>query len=265
MPDTSIPQGYKRCSKCGEVKAVEEFSKHLVSKDGLRPSCRQCVALVDKQYRQNNADKVAEALQRWRKNNPEKAREQEIRRFQANPEKGRERARDWYQANAKQARESHRRRYQANPEKKREYNRLQYQANPEKARESHRRWCEANPEKGRERARRRLARKNGIIHAVPANIEEILFDVQNGYCLYCQCELLNGYELDHIVPLALVDLLGKDYPGHVPTNLCLACEHCNSSKRHTSLEDWLTRKYPEQVDEILQRVEKHIEIMKEWE
>ena len=169
---------------------------------------------------------------------------------QMNPEKERERIRQWREAN---------------PEKPRESKRNWREANPEKLREYDRQWYQANTEKSRESKRRRRARKKGIVHAVPSNIEEILFDAQNGYCMYCQRELLNVYHLDHIVPLALADLLGKDYPGHVPSNLCLTCEHCNMSKNSSLLEDWLARKYPNQMNDILYRVECHIETMREWE
>lgn len=233
--DTSIPQGYKRCSKCGEVKAVEGFSKDKAKKDGLQSVCKACQVLVIRQYRQANLEKERERVRQYRQANPEKAREHNLRS------------------------------YQANSERKREYQRRWREVNPEKARERKRQSYQRNPENVRQRSRQRRARIKGIVHAVPINIESILFDVQNGHCMYCQCELLNGYHLDHIVPLAMADVLGKDYPGHIPTNLCLACEYCNESKHSALLEDWLTWKYPNQVDEILHRVERHIEIMRGWE
>ena len=37
-----IPDGYKRCSKCGEVKPVEEYYKDRTRKDGLRGLCKTC-------------------------------------------------------------------------------------------------------------------------------------------------------------------------------------------------------------------------------
>lgn len=250
MSDTSIPQGYKRCSKCGEVKAVEEFSKDKGNKDGFYSYCRVCHALVRLQYRQANPDKTRESKRRWKHANPDKVREMQRRHREANVNQVRESTRRYREANANQIRETQRQYREANTEKKREIDR-QY-------RKSH-------PEKSRESVHRRRTRKNGVIHAAPSKIEEILFDVQNGYCMYCQCELMNGYHLDHIVPLKLSDLLGAAHPGHVPTNLCLACQHCNDSKGYSVLEDWLRWKYPDQMDEILRRVEKHIEIMKEWE
>ena len=32
----------KKCNKCGETKAVDDYTKHTNSKDGLRHSCKRC-------------------------------------------------------------------------------------------------------------------------------------------------------------------------------------------------------------------------------
>ena len=250
MSDTSIPQGHKRCTKCGEIKAIEKFHKNKTRSTGYQSSCKECRKIISRKRYEANSEMILEVNRRWRQANPDKIRAIGRRYRQEESDKVRAANRKWETENIEKVRDRNRRRYQADPERRREYARL---------------WGKANPDKIRINTRRRRARVNNVIHAVPTNIEEILFDVQNGYCMYCKCELLNGYHLDHIVPLFLADLIGRNYPGHVPSNLCLACEHCNDSKKCSLLEDWLTWKYPEQVDEILQRVEKHIELMKEWE
>lgn len=33
---------YKKCSKCGEIKLVQDYSKHSQTNDGLRPNCKSC-------------------------------------------------------------------------------------------------------------------------------------------------------------------------------------------------------------------------------
>lgn len=201
MSDTIVPQGYKTCPKCGEVKPITGFPKETTRKDGLYGYCYIC----SRQWQRENPEEYREAVRRWQ------------------------------------------------------------QIKSEKARKQFRQWREANPERHRDNTRRGNMRKNDIRWSVPENIEEILFDVQNGYCLYCQCELMNGYHVDHIIPVVSAKILADTYPGHVPSNLCLTCAHCNQSKHSALLEDWLIWKYPDQMDEILQRVERHIEIMREWE
>lgn len=44
-PKEVLPDGYKRCSNCKEVKTVELFSKSSKSKDGLRYRCKDCRSL----------------------------------------------------------------------------------------------------------------------------------------------------------------------------------------------------------------------------
>lgn len=55
-----IEVGYKKCSKCGLVKSLENFHKNSYSKNGLRSSCKTCLA----QYRQRPECKIAEAKRR---------------------------------------------------------------------------------------------------------------------------------------------------------------------------------------------------------
>ena len=50
---TEVPEGYKRCSKCGEVKPVGEFSRNKSTKDRLRSECKEC----EKEYRKETKDK----------------------------------------------------------------------------------------------------------------------------------------------------------------------------------------------------------------
>jgi len=41
----------KRCSTCGKKKTLNEFTKDLRAKDGLKGQCRQCRSKYAKQYR----------------------------------------------------------------------------------------------------------------------------------------------------------------------------------------------------------------------
>lgn len=106
------------------------------------------------------------------------------------------------------------------------------------------------------------ARRLGLPYKRIPNLELILWDVQDNKCLYCQrtlCANMAGY--DHIIPLK-PKIQVENHPGHSLQNIALVCAGCNSSKKNDSVEDWASRKFPNRVDEILLRVERHIEIMK---
>lgn len=42
QPKESLPEGQRRCSKCGRVLPVSEFARRSKSKDGLQYECRDC-------------------------------------------------------------------------------------------------------------------------------------------------------------------------------------------------------------------------------
>ena len=50
-----IKNGFKLCSKCGELKPISEFSKDPGQKTGLACRCKDC----KRQYYINNKDRIA--------------------------------------------------------------------------------------------------------------------------------------------------------------------------------------------------------------
>lgn len=110
-------------------------------------------------------------------------------------------------------------------------------ANPDKVRAfcraATKRWRRNNPSSARrtDRIQARRRRAGVRLGVVSVNIEEILFQKQDGYCAYnllCHGDLyIDGFHLDHILPLALG---GK----HEDNNLQLTCPTCNlrKSKKH---------------------------------
>ena len=62
----------KKCTKCGEVKEVGEFTKNKNGKDGLFPQCRSCKNKYMAEYYKNNKDKIAGINSRYYKNNKDK-------------------------------------------------------------------------------------------------------------------------------------------------------------------------------------------------
>ncbi len=58
----------KKCTKCGEEKGLEAFSKDRVPQDGLRHSCKSC----NKKYYVEHKIAIGVASKRWRSENKEK-------------------------------------------------------------------------------------------------------------------------------------------------------------------------------------------------
>lgn len=50
----------KKCSKCGVDKELEEFHKKKTATNGLKSACKMCHINIDKEYYENNKEKVKE-------------------------------------------------------------------------------------------------------------------------------------------------------------------------------------------------------------
>ncbi|MBL5885569.1 hypothetical protein I7V28_23295 [Lelliottia amnigena] len=50
MTDTDLPQGFKKCKSCLQVKPFPDFGKELKGKFGLKSKCRSCISDKNKTY-----------------------------------------------------------------------------------------------------------------------------------------------------------------------------------------------------------------------
>jgi 5-methylcytosine-specific restriction endonuclease McrA len=199
-PDT------KTCTKCGERKPLTEYGKNANSKTGLRSECKAChCAYVKARYHAN--------LQESRK----ASRKREARRVAADP------------SIREAKRDAKRQDYQNDPAKWIAISRRWALANPEKAREYKRKWEKNNPTKRADHVHKRRARLANAESDGYTRTE--IYQRDNGACTYCGIALEYkpyGFEIDHIVPIALG---GPD----TRANVQLACRSCNR-KKATRLE-----------------------------
>lgn len=121
-----------------------------------------------------------------------------------------------------------------------------------RARERTLRWRAENPERARENdakkranrspeylERRRIDEQNRRARIKAAGgvlskgLGKRLFDAQEGKCIYCRCDISAGFELDHIVALAVG---GK----HEDANIQLLCKACNRKKHTKTHEEFVS-------------------------
>jgi formylmethanofuran dehydrogenase subunit E len=85
---TLVPAAdYKRCSKCGEKKAVTEFHRRSASPDGRQPYCRACNLRERHDWEQANSTRYAATSKRWAKKNRERFVELHQENRRRHPEK----------------------------------------------------------------------------------------------------------------------------------------------------------------------------------
>lgn len=73
----------KRCSKCNEIKSMNEFYKNKRNKDGLHRWCKKCL----KKYCKNNSEKIKKISRNYYKKNNEKLKQQSNEYYQVNKER----------------------------------------------------------------------------------------------------------------------------------------------------------------------------------
>lgn len=231
-PKDSIPNGFKRCSKCREVSAatLEFFAPHNTIKSGLQPSCRKCIALWVNRYREQNREKI-QARQRGNREKPEvraSRNDQARRQRQANPEPQRAASRDWHARNRAYVNQQSRHRH-----------RLARAADPEKFRERNRAFYRKNPELFRAHAAKRRARLAELPGEVTGHeLKQILIG-QKFLCIYCDCELkklTTPWHADHHIPISRGGCNDK-------SNIVIACQTCNLSKGNKMPWDWMPLKF----------------------
>lgn len=53
-----VKDGYKQCKDCQEIKPFDDFYKDIRLRDKLRSQCKQCIAVLNAEYRETWADNV---------------------------------------------------------------------------------------------------------------------------------------------------------------------------------------------------------------
>jgi YHS domain-containing protein len=131
------PEGYKQCSKCGEIKPVIEFYKKKGGKYSVASICKKCVSRKSKVYYSNNRERlleyqedyksknkeiVAEREKRYRDTHKEKIAEDRKKYYECNKDTILKKSKEYYEENKEQFAEK----YYENIDENREYMREQY-------------------------------------------------------------------------------------------------------------------------------------------
>ena len=89
----------KQCNKCGEVKELTDFHKHINAKDRRQSSCILCHRAYYKKYCKVNSEIARVRSREWYRNNTEKAKATSKSWRQTNPEKDAANTKAWRKAN----------------------------------------------------------------------------------------------------------------------------------------------------------------------
>lgn len=218
----------KRCSKCGEMKPLDEFHNDKWSKDGKQARCKACRKVHD--ATRTTHDKKPTQPIPVTKMCAGCGEEKPLDAFAHRHKRGNVVPRSRCRACEKAERLA---RYAANPEPNLTATKARRVRNPEYFREYMRRWRANN----RNRINELVARRSERIRNAPV-VEQIDRDAivarDNSTCYLCGRQLATGdIHIDHVVPLSRGGT-------HTADNLRVACQHCNNRKYNKLLEelDW---------------------------
>lgn len=86
----------KTCTKCGETKTTDQFTKDNSKRDGLRSNCKTCIAPRNRAYKEANRDKIAAQQCAYREANRDRRNAQKRAYREANREECNAKCRAWY-------------------------------------------------------------------------------------------------------------------------------------------------------------------------
>jgi hypothetical protein len=225
----------KICSKCGIEKDESEYGKHSGVKCGLQPSCRACIAIVKKIYRDNHKEEAKEYIKIWEQKNPDKVNEKIKRANAKKKESGYQENR--YKNNIEKIKIANALRYKDKKEEIDKKNREYAAQHKEKGLARSREWRSRNPEKvANQNLKRREARASIRILAKSEELTRLL-EMQNYKCANksCRCDLrTNKRHIDHKNPIHLGG------SGEIE-NLQWLCAPCNLRKAHMPFDEWEKR------------------------
>lgn len=231
----------KRCTKCGEHKPLNAFSKDADKRDGLSTRCKPCKSVEHAAWRAKNPDAVKSNYAAWYAKNADKARAYSREYARKHPEQVKATIAASLKARKEKIQEmpSEMRAEIEKHQKERQKvaSAKWYQKNAEIARLKTAMWRLMNLDRKKqyrdryrkehghiERAARHKRRTSGQLSR---GIVKKLMELQKGKCACCGKPLGDDYHLDHIIPIALG---GKN----IDNNVQLLRAKCNlqKSKKH---------------------------------
>jgi hypothetical protein len=222
--DKLAEQGIKVCRICKEEKPFNEFSKNKRSAYGFNNECKSCFRQYQKQYLEENKERVRESKKQYYQENKEQQKERARQYRQENKELIRERKKQYHKENKERIRESRKRYRQENKELIRERKKQYYQENREVILEQKKQYSQKPEVKARVNKwyRERLqsdpmfkARKNLSISLwkgfkrkgwrKDSSTQEVIGCAWEQLMLWLGDEPSKENHIDHVIPISLAE------------------------------------------------------------
>ena len=244
---TTIPEGHKKCNRCGAVlpATAEYYHRDSSKKSGLRGQCKSCCNLKNRGA--ENREQHRLRFKAWRTENRERHNARKRAYYHAHQEqqreyreRNRERLIAWQRdynrtrrpkPDREQKRQWGRNYRAAHAEEYRQYQNMWRKNNRDKVREYERAQRTKNPQYARTKTSQRRSAKKLAQGRYTSEDVRIQYDAQRGRCWWCGCTLGDNYHADHRIPLSRGG-------SNAPENIVLTCPRCNTSKGARLPSEW---------------------------
>ena len=149
---------------------MEEFYKRKNSKDGMRSDCKKCIRDHDRQYYQNNKERIKEQRKQYYRDNKEYINEYSRQYHQNNIDTSHTRDRQYYRDNKERINERTRQYHQNNKEQIKEQRKQHYRDNKERINEQKKQHYRDNKEYINERNRQYRHKLPGAVYSITNTI-----------------------------------------------------------------------------------------------
>jgi hypothetical protein len=133
----------KKCTKCGEVKSLDEFGNEKKGKNGKSSRCKYCAKEYSKTFKKNNPEKIKEINKKYSEKNKENIKDYR----EANKEKSKQYSKDYYKQHAIEFKEKYKDYRYANKEKIDQYKKDYYKLNKVRLNEKSKKYGIENKDK----------------------------------------------------------------------------------------------------------------------
>lgn len=244
----------KRCSKCKEIKPLEEFAKDRRCRDGRGARCKECVRIYQQRWAESSKNRPYVVYENGKKTCSKCGEEKNISEFPRDS-KSRDGLHSWckqcvysvnlqrYYDNYDEHRARNKRYYEEHKETHSMRSREWAKRNPEKRRRIKRRWRNKHREAVKRSGRRRyrqnrearilssrnyILRKRGLLGSFTTEQWDVLCELVDNRCLCCGGR--TSLTVDHIIPITWGN--SSNWIDNIQP-LCLSCNAAKGNRHDT--------------------------------
>lgn len=221
----------KKCTRCLEIKSVENFYKQKYFSSGFTPSCKECIRASRKKYYHNNKNLCRDQMKKFHEKNPNYSREHNREYYKKNKDSISLTSKKWREKNQEKLKVLRKKYYIENRESILEKNKEWSHENRQYRLKYEKKWHKENPEWNHEyyvkrftddldfrlrmlfrsrfyKAVSRNSKKSSVLDLIGCSVDELKIHLESQFKPGMSWKNWGnkGWHIDHIKPCASFNL-----------------------------------------------------------